>query len=68
LLPGFSRAREGSLASAMRPKIWGPRSRRGRPKNKFADTRLYEASEWADDLIEPDKPVVWEDDPNHIPF
>jgi hypothetical protein len=30
---------------------------------------IIEASEWADDLIEPDKPVVWdEDDPNHIPF
>jgi len=29
---------------------------------------VIEASEWADDLIEPDKPVVWEDDPNHIPF
>ncbi len=29
---------------------------------------VIEASEWADDLIEPDKPVVWdEDDPDHIP-
>jgi hypothetical protein len=28
-----------------------------------------EGSEWADDLIEPDKPVVWdEDDPDFIPF
>jgi hypothetical protein len=30
---------------------------------------VLEASQWADDLIEPDKPVVWdEDDPDFIPF
>jgi len=26
-------------------------------------------ADWADDLLEPDKPVVWdEDDPDFIPF
>jgi hypothetical protein len=30
---------------------------------------VIEASEWADDLIKPNKPSVWdEDDPNYIPF